>query len=58
MVTQNADVFSGYEKTDVALLINNIESIFELRIYRLSLFITHDDFNIADPSSMQDTCHT
>ena len=36
----------------------SIESILELRIYRLSLFITHDDFNIADPSSMQDTCHT
>ena len=30
----------------------------ELKIYHLSfLTITHDAFDIADPSSMQDACH-
>ena len=32
-------------------------SIHKLKIYQLLLFITHDAFDIADTSSMQDACH-
>ena len=38
--------------------IHPLHSITELKFYHLySLFTTHDDFDSANPSSMQDACH-